>query len=208
MGWDVAVFGELTFPSERMEKWKGEACDPNAFHDWTHDFARDAGTAAKVRDVISRLGKLDPALGFVEIEVEDGEGRLRIRGHLTEDAYWDENRVLASLFRSAAPFDGRGAITFVGFETIDFGYRFDVAKGASTMVVMDETMRRTRRQRWQPSSAGSRRASQRSRRSRPACPRRRGSMKRLRSPSWRMRPLGTGTPTTLSSPSRWKRSLS
>ncbi len=144
MGWDVAVYGELTFPAGKLAGWLNDTADASRYDDWQADFATTPGPDRPrvVRDGISDLLALRPTMGFVQVVVDDALHRVRIRAHLVEDAYHDLRREIATLWRTAGAHGAHGSLTFLGFMTIDFGYRFVIGPDGSRMEVLSEAARR------------------------------------------------------------------
>jgi hypothetical protein len=142
MAWDVAIYGELTFPEGKLPQWLATTIDPARYDDWQEDFAAvmRKDRAVVVEHAIAELAHLEQ--GFVEVVRDEGLGRVRIRAHLVEDDYHDLRRELASIWRVAGPLGATGSLTFVGFMTIDFGFRFHVGPEGTRFEIMSEAARR------------------------------------------------------------------
>lgn len=122
MSWDVAVYGELTFPStEAMARWRTADVDPSPESPFRGD-----GICGSVDGVLKSL-----AGGLLDwLEALDSGNTVSIQGQLTKDTYNAEAPSVVAALRAAWDVGGRGEVWIVGLGT-DLSYLLRVGEHRS-----------------------------------------------------------------------------
>jgi hypothetical protein len=137
MSWDVAIFADVRFPPGGIERWNALVADKAAFTDWEGDFtSATAPENALARPVSEVIADLEGA-GEELLRFEVSGDIARLRAMLPKDSYYDWSPAIATIFRVAAQAGGQGDIYFVGYLTIQFGYRFRIQNGRAVFETMD-----------------------------------------------------------------------
>ena len=109
MGWDVAFYGELSFPgTEALARWRTADLDPA-----TESPFRDDDISGNVDDILKPLvgGRLD------WLETIEHENTVSIQGSLTKDMFNQEAPAVVAALRAAWNVGGRGEVWIVGLDT-------------------------------------------------------------------------------------------
>lgn len=134
MGWDGLVYGTLSVPSKNLESWLSAEASPDDFDAWP-DFFNASFSARPVEVLLEELKQLHlEAHEFLELNLTDGE--LTVRGMMAKDGLLETRMELATLFRSASGFGGKGELVVMGYVTADFGYKVKVERAKSSVKVM------------------------------------------------------------------------
>jgi len=137
MSWDVAIFGDLVFAHGRLAEWKNLVADKGRYADCQGDFTNTvAPDNARPRRVADLLAALSSA-GEEFFRMEEQGDRLTLRAMFPKDSYYEWVIPLATAFRVAADAGAEGALHFVGYETISFGYAITVGGGNSKLEKLD-----------------------------------------------------------------------
>jgi hypothetical protein len=141
MGWDGLVYGTLSVPSKNLESWLAAETSPDDFDGWP-DFFNASFSPRSVEVLIEELKQvhLQPH-EFLELHLEGGE--LTVRAMMAKDGILDTRMELATLFRSASGFGGKGELVFFGYVTADFAYRVKLERAKSSAKVMSKKERDT-----------------------------------------------------------------
>ncbi len=112
MSWDVAFFGELSFPNaDSIARWRAAEIDPSP----ESPFRGDVG--GSVDTVLTPF-----AGGLLDwIEVLDDGNKVRIQGQLTKDTFNEEAPSVVAALRAAGDVGARGDVWIVGLGT-DLSY--------------------------------------------------------------------------------------
>ncbi len=139
MGWDGVVSGTLTVPQKNLESWLAAETSPDDFDGWP-DFFNASFSARPVEVLLEELrqAQLEPH-EFLEVSLDGGT--LTVRGMMAKDPLLDTRMELATLFRSASGFGGKGELNVFGYLTADFGYRVKVERAKSSVKAMSKKER-------------------------------------------------------------------
>jgi len=134
MGWDGLVYGTLSVPSKNLESWLSAETSPEDFDGWP-DFFNASFSARPVEVLLEELKQvhLEPH-EFLDVSLDGGE--LTVRGSMAKDPLLETRMELATLFRSASGFGGKGELVVFGYLTADFAYRVKVERAKSSVKVM------------------------------------------------------------------------
>ena len=143
MGYDVCVWGELTFPPGKKEAWLASPVDVRTFDDWPESFAWEEEEFDEDFEADDVAGLFADLRGFgppVFVDIQEGPTTTRLRIYWSESEHADFKRELAAAFRAAAAFGADGGLVFVSGRASaeDFGYRVVVGQGESTFQALDE----------------------------------------------------------------------
>lgn len=130
MGWDIGIWGELTFPHGGLAAWQKLDVDASRFK-WKEPLAPgEPGRPEKVAKVLARYGKRPKRLGGSEhIRVGQSGDTVTFRGFLNEDSF-AHAVVVSAVFRTAGEAGGTGTLCLGGLGAA-LGFKVSVdAKGS------------------------------------------------------------------------------
>ena len=136
MGWDAVVYGTLSVPAKNLESWLAAETSPEDFDGWP-DFLNGSFSPRTVEVLLEELRQqqLEPH-EFLELGLDGGD--LTVRGMMAKDGMLDTRMELATLFRSASGFGGKGELVLFGYLTAQFGYRIKVERAKSSVKLMSQ----------------------------------------------------------------------
>src|SRR5262245_52378634 len=123
----VCIFGDLTFPRERLDEWRALSIDGRVFPDWPPAFE---WTQAAADELVTVGAWLDDCARYepgerLFLRVAFGPAAVSFRGVLAEPDYDHYRRELATIVRLAGLVGAAGQLTFASApgERFTIGYR-------------------------------------------------------------------------------------